>query len=100
MPVTLLHWGNGDREAPRKGDGEPAALFRETAEIQQRTLGPDHGSTLVTLYNLACVLATARKPDEAFPVLHDVVDKDFAGVDDLQSESDFRSSAAMRDLRQ
>lgn len=29
-------------------DAEPAALFRETAEIQQRTLGPDHRSTLVT----------------------------------------------------
>ena len=84
----------------RRRDGEPAALFRETVEIQQRTLGPDHRSTLVTLYNLACLLATARKPDEALPVLHDVVDKGFAGVDDLQSDTDFKSSEAMRDLRQ
>jgi hypothetical protein len=41
-----------------------------------------------------------HKPDEALPVLHDVVDKGFAGVDDLQSDTDFKSSAAMRDLRQ
>jgi hypothetical protein len=50
----------------RRRNAEPAALFRETAEIQQRTLGPDHRSTLVTLYNLACALATAHKPDEPF----------------------------------
>jgi hypothetical protein len=72
-------------------DAEAAALFRETAEIQQRTLGPGHRYTLVTLYNLACVLATAHKPDEALSVLHDVVDKGFASVDDLQSDPDFKT---------
>jgi serine/threonine protein kinase len=72
-------------------DAEAAALLRETAEIQRRTLGPDHRYTLVTLYNLACVLATAHKPDEALSVLHEVVDKGFASVDDLQSDPDFKA---------
>jgi len=72
-------------------DAEAGVLFREAAEIQRRTLGPNHRYTLTTLYNLACVLATEHKHDEALSVLRDLVNEHFASGDDLESDPDLKT---------
>ena len=65
-PDTALAMFNIADQLHSEGrNAEAASLFRETAELQSRVLGPTHADTLDSFYMLACMLAEEHKPNEA-----------------------------------
>jgi hypothetical protein len=63
----MLNLVNSISEQGRYAEAEKLQL--ETIELERRISGPDHPSTALGVYNLACIKALAGEKEEAFALL-------------------------------
>jgi hypothetical protein len=84
------------RENPLAGAGsesaqEAEALYGQVLEISRRVLGPDHPTTLRTIYHLACSAALRGDRDATFGYLREAIDRGYATRRQLEKDDDLAS---------